>query len=69
MNIVYFLLGISPVSMYNMPTFRNLVSVPWFQNVGILYIDTGEIPKRKYTIFISRRKLEIYLPMKFFHMI
>ena len=26
--IVYFLLGISPASMYNMPTFRNHVSVP-----------------------------------------
>ena len=126
--IVYFLLGISPASMYNMPTFRNHVSVPvcvsllpdprlytspttpsrpswtapylcitfqlawlapvpfpttvymaspfltphsllpafedgtdtWFRNVGILYIDAGEIPKRKYTIFKSRRKLEIY---------
>ena len=32
----------------------------WFRNVGILYIDAGEIPKRKYTIFKSRRKLEIY---------
>jgi len=28
LNIVYFLLGISPASMYNMPTFRNHVSVP-----------------------------------------
>jgi len=60
--------------MYNMPTFRNHVSVPsssllpafedgtdtWFRNVGILYIDAGEIPKRTYTIFKSRRKLEIY---------
>jgi len=26
--ILYFLLGISPASMYNMPTFRNHVSVP-----------------------------------------
>jgi len=32
----------------------------WFRNVGILYIDAGEIPKRTYTIFKSRRKLEIY---------
>ena len=33
----------------------------WFRNVGILYIDAREIPKRKYTIFKSRRKkLEIY---------
>jgi len=32
----------------------------WFRNVGILYIDAGEKPKRKYTIFKSRRKLEIY---------
>jgi len=32
----------------------------WFRNVGILYIDAGDIPKRTYTIFTSRRKLEIY---------
>jgi hypothetical protein len=32
----------------------------WFRNVGILHIDAGEIPKRTYTIFKSRRKLEIY---------
>ena len=32
----------------------------WLRNVGILYIDAGEIPKRTYTIFKSRRKLEIY---------
>ena len=32
----------------------------WFRNVGILYIDAREILKRTYTIFKSRRKLEIY---------
>ena len=37
----------------------------WFRNVGILYIDTGEIPKRTYAIFKSRRKLEIYKFDKF----
>jgi hypothetical protein len=31
----------------------------WFRNVGKLQIDAGEIPKRTYTIFKSRRKLEI----------
>jgi len=31
-----------------------------FRNVGILHIDAAEIPKRTYTIFKSRRKLEIY---------
>jgi len=32
----------------------------WFRNVGISHIDAGEIPKRTYTIFKSRRKLETY---------
>jgi len=32
----------------------------WFRNVGILHTDAAEIPKRTYTIFRSRRKLEIY---------
>jgi hypothetical protein len=32
----------------------------WFRNVGTVHIDAGEIPKRKFTIFKSRRKLEIY---------
>ena len=32
----------------------------WFRNVGVSHIDAGEIPKRTYTIFKSRRKLEIY---------
>jgi len=31
----------------------------WFRNVGQLQLDAGEIPKRKYTIFKSRRKSEI----------
>jgi hypothetical protein len=31
----------------------------WFRNVGKLQIDTREVPKRTYTIFKSRRKLEI----------
>ena len=31
-----------------------------FRNVGKLHIDAGEIPKRTYTIFKSRRKLEIH---------
>jgi len=79
-HIVYVLLGISPASICNLPTFRNHVSVPsskagssllpafedgtdtWFRNVGILPTDAGEIPKRTYTIFKSRRKLEIYKP-------
>jgi hypothetical protein len=30
-----------------------------FRNVGKLRIDAGEIPKRTYTLFKSRRKLEI----------
>jgi len=32
----------------------------WFRNVSKLHVDAGEIPKRTYTIFKSRRKLEIY---------
>jgi len=32
----------------------------WFRNVGKSHIDAGEIAKRTYTIFKSRRKLEIY---------
>ena len=32
----------------------------WFRNVGILHTDAVEIPKRTYTIFKSRQKLEIY---------
>ena len=68
LNIVYFLLGISPASNYSWPTFWNPVSVPsskagctvhpafedgtdtGFRNVGQLYLDAGEIPRRKYTI-------------------
>jgi len=30
-----------------------------FRNVGQLQFDAGEIPRRKYTIFKSRRKSEI----------
>ena len=30
-----------------------------FRNVGQIQFDAGEIPKRKYTIFKSRRKSEI----------
>jgi len=71
LNIVYFLLGISPASNFSWPTFRNPVPVPsskagctvyslhpafedgtdtGFRNVGQLQFDTGEIPRRKYTI-------------------
>ena len=75
--VVYILLGISPASNCNWPTFRNPVSVPssragcslhpafedgtdtGFRNVGQLQFDAGEIPKRIYTIFKSRRKFEI----------
>jgi hypothetical protein len=32
----------------------------WFRNVGTVHIDAGEIPKRTFTIFKSRRKLEMY---------
>jgi hypothetical protein len=32
----------------------------WFRNVGTVHIDAGEITKRTFTIFKSRRKLEIY---------
>ena len=39
----------------------------WFRNVGILHIDAGEIPKITYTIFKSRRKLEIYNEYISFH--
>ena len=72
-NIVYVLLGISPTSNCSWPTFRNPVSVPshtlhpafedgtdtGFRNVGQIQFDAGEIPKRTYTIFKSRRKFEI----------
>jgi hypothetical protein len=51
-NIVNVLLGISPASICTVPTFRNHVSVPSSK--------AGEIPKRTFTIFKSRRKLEIY---------
>jgi len=37
-----------------------------FRNVGILYIDARETPKRTYTIFESRRKLEIYNNIQMF---
>jgi len=40
------------------PTFED-GSDTGFQNVGQLQFDAGEIPKRKYTIFKSRRKSEI----------
>ena len=32
----------------------------WFRNVAKLRTDAGEIPKRTYTVFKSRRKLKIY---------
>ena len=62
LNIVYFLLGISPASNCSWPTFRNPVSVPsskagcrafeggtdtGFRNVSQLQFDAGEIPKKK----------------------
>jgi hypothetical protein len=33
----------------------------WFRNVSTVHIDAEEIPKRTFTIFKSRRKLEIFL--------
>jgi len=38
----------------------------WFRNVGILYTDAGEIPKRKYTIlFVCVRKIKIMVEVKY----
>jgi len=74
LNILYFLLGISPASNCSWPTFRNPVSVlsskavhpafedgtdTGFRNVGQLQFDAGEIPRRKYTIF------EMYLKIMY----
>ena len=52
LNIVYFLLGISPASnsVYTVhPAFEDGTDTG-FRNVGQLQFDDGEIPKRKYTI-------------------
>jgi hypothetical protein len=49
--VVYFLLGKSPASVFYWPTFRNSLSVPSSK--------AGDLPKRKYTTFRTRRKLKI----------
>jgi len=41
----------------------------WFRNVGKLHTDAGEIRKRTYTIFKSRRKLEIYNLVAIVHLV
>ena len=59
-----FSFGYFPASMYNMPTvyFQPLKMEPTHGSETSAYytMTPGEIPKRKYTIFKSRRKLEIY---------
>ena len=70
LQMMSFLLGISPASCILRPTFRNTVSVPSsiggedgtdtvFRNVGRKLQDAGEIPKRKLIINTTRRKLKI----------
>ena len=74
LNIVCVLLCISAASDCGLPTFRNPLSVPYskaphpafedgtdrgFRNVGKPQSDAGEILKRTYTTFRTRRKLEI----------
>ena len=49
LNLVYILLGISPVSDCGFPTFRNPLSDGGFRNVGKSQSDAGEIPKRIHT--------------------
>jgi hypothetical protein len=60
LNIVCILLGISPVSDCDLPTFRNLLSVPSSKaGCRVLYTQPlkmeipGEIPKRIHTININ----------------
>ena len=54
-----------PYSTCLLPAFEDGTDT-WFRNVGILHIDAREIPKRTYTIFKSRRKLEIYSECLFY---
>jgi hypothetical protein len=55
--MVCVLLGISPASKFDKPTFRN---------VGLPKFDAGEIPKRTHTILKTRRKFEIKYHLQFF---
>jgi hypothetical protein len=57
-HIVCVLLGISPASDCDLPTFRNPLSVPSSKAGCRVLSNTEEIPKRTHTIFKTRRKFE-----------
>ena len=68
LQFIMFSLGSFPASELYIPTFRNTLSVPFsyedgtyrvFRNVGMYNSDAGELPKRKHSIFRTRRKFEI----------